>query len=85
MAMWLSVLNVEQNTPGKNTERHIARTAVQRWTEGGAMIERIAAVIADLAENGITGAAGLSLILGLAIVILIFLVFRAKMNNTEED
>jgi hypothetical protein len=49
------------------------------------MIERIAAMIADLTENGITGAAGLSLILAAAIVVLIFLVFRAKMNNAEED
>lgn len=48
------------------------------------MLERIAAVIADLAENGITGAAGLSLILGLAIVILVFAIIKVRLNNEED-
>ena len=49
------------------------------------MIERIAAMIADLAENGIKGATGLSLILAAVIVVLIFIVVRVRLNNAEED
>lgn len=49
------------------------------------MLERIAEMIADLTENGIDGAAGLSLILGAVIVVLIFAIIRVRLNNEEED
>ncbi len=49
------------------------------------MIERITAMLADLAENGINGAAGLSLIVAFALGVLVFAVFGAMMRNSKEE
>lgn len=47
------------------------------------MLERIAAMAADLVENGIQGPAGLALIVATFLAILVFAIFWAVMKNTK--
>lgn len=49
------------------------------------MIERITAMLADLTENGINGAAGLSLIVAFALGVLVFAIFGVMMRNSKEE
>lgn len=49
------------------------------------MIERITAMLADLAENGINGAAGLTLIVAVALGVLAFAIFGAMMRNSKKE
>lgn len=49
------------------------------------MIERITAMLADLTKNGISGAAGLSLIVAFALGVLVFAIFWAMMRNSKEE
>jgi hypothetical protein len=52
------------------------------------MIELIAEIIADLTENGISGAAGITLIVSTILAILIFSIIGAafkKSCNSEEE
>lgn len=49
------------------------------------MIDRIAEIVSDIAENGITGAAGLSLILGTILAILVFSIILVQDKNGKGD
>lgn len=49
------------------------------------MLERIAEIVSDLAENGIDGAAGASLILGTILAILVFAIILFQDKNGKGD
>lgn len=49
------------------------------------MIERITAMVADLTENGINGAAGLTLIVAVAIGVLVFSILGAMLRNAKKE